>query len=359
MGLLFPRWWQARKDTYLFLPINGAGLGHLTRSLAIARRIRQQQPDAKIIFLTTSIGVMLVHRAGFVCHHVSPKVLLGEGDVRWNLLFYKTLKLVLSIHRPSVLVFDGTMPYLGLRRIMRGFGRTRFVWVKRGLYKADVDRHRLSQYVEMFDLVISPGELVECDHSDSSVGKVREVPPITLLDSHELYDRDYSRDILRVSRDRICAYVQLGAGNINGVSGVRQTIIECLKQRNILVVLGQSPISLSSDPDVLSDAVVVDYPNSKYFPAFDFAVLAGGYNSVCESVVLGLPTLFVPNVATGADDQLQRVKMSTRFGPFRVLDTTDERTVGEAIDAFLGSSLVSSYSGRNGAVDAARSILAL
>ncbi len=359
-GLFFPLYWRGKKDTYLFLPINGAGLGHLTRSLAIARRVKQLQPNARIVFLTTSVGVMLVHRAGFECHHVSPKALLSVGDIRWNLLFYKTLRMVLSIHRPSGLIFDGTMPYLGLRRVMRGVGSVRYVWVKRGLYKSGIVHAQLERDIKRFDFVISPGELVDDFSSGLSVGNVNKVPPIALLDREDLLGRVLARNILRIPQDAVCVYVQLGAGNINGVAGLQSKIVECLRRRNVQVVLGQSPISLKFEPDLLADCVIVDYPNSKYFRAFDFAILAAGYNSVCESVMLGLPTLFVPNMDTGADDQLLRAEMSTEFGPYKVLvGTDDEFALNQAIDALMTRTLVPSYVGRNGALDAAQCILQL
>ncbi|MNR33446.1 hypothetical protein D3C85_1511200 [compost metagenome] len=75
--------------------------------------------------------------------------------------------------------------------------------------------------------------------------------------------------------------------------------------------------------------------------------------------MLGLPSIFVPNMETGADDQLRRVEMSTQFGPFKVLTSTDEAALNEAIDALIDTPLAPSYQGRNGALDAARFILKL
>ncbi|GAG32235.1 unnamed protein product, partial [marine sediment metagenome] len=37
----------------LFMPTNGAGLGHVTRLLAIARRLKTDARITEIIFLTT------------------------------------------------------------------------------------------------------------------------------------------------------------------------------------------------------------------------------------------------------------------------------------------------------------------
>ena len=345
-------------NVFLFLPINGAGLGHLTRSLAVARRLQQQKPDAKIVFLTTSIGVTLVHRAGFACHHVPPAALLNESPAAWNQLFFSNIEAVLALHRPGTLVFDGTAPYLGLQRIMRLYTGIRYVWIKRGLYKAGVDQEKLKGYVALFDNIIAPGELSESkDLSGDAEVKVRRVDPIALLDPQDLLDRSTARKMLRLSPDRPCAYVQLGAGNINGIADLQDSVIKHLQLRGIEVVLGQSPIALKPEPNLHADSVIVDYPNSRYFAAFDFSILAGGYNSVCEAVMLGLPTLFVPNMSTGADDQLRRVEMTANFGPYRVLTEINEGMLDASIDAFLSDRTPSSYQGGNGAEAAATILL--
>ena len=43
-----------------------------------------------------------------------------------------------------------------------------------------------------------------------------------------------------------------------------------------------------------------------YLNAFDYSVQAGGYNSFHEMRLMRLPTLFLPNMNTGMDDQLSR-----------------------------------------------------
>lgn len=331
-GFLF----RPRKKTYLFLPINGAGLGHLTRSLAIARRLRLEQPDAEIIFLTTSIGVTLVHREGFQCHHITPAKLLKSDAISWNKLFYRSLVNVLGIHRPQCLVFDGTIPYLGLQRAMNTYPKLQCVWIKRGLYKEGIDQTNLKSLASGFSSVLVPGELdAKGDVPATPDLTIYQVEPISLLDSSDLMSRALARDILRLPQDQPCAYVQLGAGNINGIEDVQGKIIGTLREKGIRVVLGQSPIALNPKPDLRADSVIVDYPNSKYFLAFDFAVLAGGYNSVCEVVTLGLPAIFIPNTETGADDQLKRVEQSLHYGPYEVMVEYSKDIFDSAVDRLL------------------------
>ena len=39
---------------FLFCCVNGTGLGHITRTLAVARQVRKLAPDAEILVLTSS-----------------------------------------------------------------------------------------------------------------------------------------------------------------------------------------------------------------------------------------------------------------------------------------------------------------
>ncbi|WP_125887900.1 hypothetical protein [Pseudomonas luteola] len=351
--------YKPKRNVYLFLPINGAGLGHLTRLLAIARSLKVLRPDAEIVFFTTSIGVPLVHRAGFVCHHVIPSALLKKSSLSWNRIFLNALVDVIKLHRPSSLVFDGSMPYLGLQKVMKSFGSIKYVWVKRGLYKEGTDLKKIDKATRLFDIILSPGEVYDDPALAKCSAKFNYIAPISLISKEDLLDFDVSINLLRLSRARPRAYVQLGAGNINGIKDLQEKIVNCLRSRGIQVVLGQSPISISSSPETNADLVITDYPNSKYFSAFDFAVLASGYNSVCEAVMLDLPAIFFPNVATGADDQVKRACKVSCYGFNKVMLDYNDGEFLLAVDELLNKrNSKCIYSGKNGAADAAAFIAA-
>src|SRR5690606_8931126 len=115
----------------------------------------------------------------------------------------------------------------------------------------------LDAYLRKFNIVISPGELISSETSGQlPVGKLSMVEPISLLDKDDLLARDVARRLLRLDVNRPCAYVQLGAGNINGISNIQDRVISYLKSRGIQVVFAQSPISLRADPNVNADSVV-------------------------------------------------------------------------------------------------------
>jgi len=345
------------RDTYLFLPINGAGLGHVSRSLAIAKELRRQVPEAQIVFLTTSIAVNLVYREGFVCHHIPPAALLpGKSAFRWNWHFYRCVSDVVKLHRPRVLVFDGSAPYIGLQRVMARFRAVRYVWVKRGLYRSSIDLGRMDTQLRLFQKVIVPGEFGEAGPSPAVQGRISIVPPIVGTDSASLLSKAEACARLRLDPAHPLAYVQLGAGNINGIGDVQTRVVRVLCRQGYQVVVGQSPISLRPNSCREAHREIVDYPNNRYFAAFDFAVLAAGYNSVCEAVALNLPAIFLPNQATQADDQTQRAYMARRMAPCEVITEFSENALLEAIDKLrLRSEDAGSFSAplANGAAQAA------
>lgn len=351
-----------RGDTYLFLPINGAGLGHVTRALAVAKALRQQKPEAHIVFLTTSIAVHLVYREGFVCHHVPPAVLLKErmGAVSWNRLFYRCVAEVLTIHRPGTLVFDGSVPYLGLQRVMRRYRALRYVWIKRGLYKASIDQRRMNEQLALFDRVIVPAEFGESGQSLAQCAEIRAVSPIVGMTRSGLLSPDEVCARLRLEPSRRRAYVQLGAGNINGIVDVQRRVVRVLRREGFQVVVGQSPIALRPEHCDEADREIVDYPNSQYFAGFDFAVLAAGYNSVCEAVSLNLPAIFVPNQATQADDQVLRATLASGLGPCECITDFSEAALLAAVSRLCqriqsGETFADAQS--NGAEEAARWVI--
>lgn len=357
-GALLPAPVTYDRNTYLFLPINGAGLGHVSRALAVAKALRREKPEARIIFLTTSIAVHLVYREGFTCHHVPPAALLDDriGAAGWNRLFYRCVAGVLATHRPGTLIFDGSTPYIGLQRIMRRFRSIRYVWIKRGLYKSNVDQQRLDAEVALFDRVIVPAEFGVAEEYADARTSVFTVPPIIGLERQELLSSDEVNARLRLDPARRCAYVQLGAGNINGIADIQARVVRILRARGYQVVVGNSPIALRPQRCDEADQEIVDYPNSRYFAGFEFAVLAAGYNSVCEAVALGLPAIFIPNLATQSDDQVMRATLAAGAGQYEVVTEFSDSNFSEAVSRI--SNRVQSHeefsrADRNGARDAA------
>jgi UDP:flavonoid glycosyltransferase YjiC (YdhE family) len=114
-----------------------------------------------------------------------------------------------------------------------------------------------------------------------------------------------------------------------------------LEHDDVHVVLGESMLGERLEVDMERVHLVRDYPNALFLKAFDAAVQAGGYNSFHEMRSVGLPTLFLPNMNTGMDDQLGRCTVAEEEGWGLVLRRSTE--MREFISALL-SRLPSSFS---------------
>jgi predicted glycosyltransferase len=179
-----------------------------------------------------------------------------------------------------------------------------------------------------FDLVLQPGEI----GADFSVERAQQpgrkvtTPPVTLLRQGELLDRDEARDMLELERDGRYALFSLGPGNLKDVSDIARGLIEEMRGRGFTVAMAQVPISVR---DVtLPDGVlpISVYPLSRCMRAFDVFAGAAGYNTCCEVIQAGIPSLLVPNTML-ADDQARRAEMVARQAPVVVspCETREER----------------------------------
>src|ERR671923_151153 len=96
------------RDRLLFVTSNGTGLGHLTRSMAIARRLSVIEP----LFLTFSAAAPVVRELGFPVEYVASYDRPGAGnDLSWTRRVQGRLAEAVQEIRPAVVVFDGTHPY--------------------------------------------------------------------------------------------------------------------------------------------------------------------------------------------------------------------------------------------------------
>ena len=165
-------------------------------------------------------------------------------------------------------------------------------------------------------MIIHPGDAVnekiaELNHN----AEIMKTSAITLFDKNELWSREKARRRIGIPSDCISVYVQLGAGRINDIESEVRIVIDCLLEDDkVHVVLGESMLGNRLDIEMERIHIIRDYPNSIYLNAFDYSVQAGGYNSFHEMRLMMLPTLFLPNMNTGMDDQLSRCLEAEKEG---------------------------------------------
>lgn len=356
-----------RRKSIVMFPTNGVGFGHFTRLLSVARAIKKIEPEVEIVFFTTMTTLHLCKSEDIISYRIPGRKEFDDLDAAgWNALNEETLSTVFSAHRPMMFVFDGAFPYRGMLNSINGRNDMKRIWLKRGTMKkgaTNIPRDSL----EHFDHIIRPQDSVKLSLSDEfpSDLDIVQCNPIILLERNELFSREISRSRLGISQHLTVVYIQLGAGNINQIGTIINQCIQILqKVKNVHVVIGESIIGKPVDISGQRVQILRDYPNSLYFNGFDFAIIAGGYNSYHETVYHALPAICIPNTNTGMDDQLARANVAGKNKSMLVLEDPGlaelEESVGKMLDPEFRSRLrakCAETSLNNGAEDSAKFML--
>lgn len=332
----------------LFATSNGTGLGHLTRGMAIARRL---PADVQPVFLTLSQAMPVTVREGFhaefLCSHE-----YGTMDGQdWNVHYERRFEHVAATYAPDLVVFDGVYPYLGLVRAMQRLPDLHVVWCRRAMWKAGTGSEHLRNS-GLFRHVLEPGEYAASADRGPTVARRHQtegVAPIVYLDRSELLGRDEAAAALGLDPDRPAALVQLGSGSVRSIETAAGQVVDRLRSvEGLQVTVAESVIAgaLADLPDGVHRARV--YPLARYVAAFDFAVAAPGYNLFHEALAYGLPTLFAPKRDATRDDQDARARWAQQDGCGLWWESRDPATLDAALNELLDETVRAQLRSRAG-----------
>jgi glycosyltransferase involved in cell wall biosynthesis len=295
----------------LMVSDNGAGMGHLSRLMAIARRL----PDEwAVVVATQSYGASIAHQEGFLTEYIPSRKVLDAPGPRWHQLVRERLGHLIELHEPEVVAVD-SVPHQGIVEAVGDHPQITWVWVRRPMWRRGVGTDWISAG-KVFDRVLEPGEFAASVDEGPTVADraaAHRVEPITFLDAAELLDPVAARAGLELD-DRPAVLLQLGAGNINDISSPVARIARHLRAHGFQLVLAESAIATAPMPPVPGARIVKIYPVSRYLRAFDLVVSAAGYNSYHEQIGFGIPTVFLPNTSTKLDDQVSRARFAAATG---------------------------------------------
>ncbi len=296
----------------LFVSSNGGGLGHLTRLLAISRA---WQGEYSFITLSEAYPLIFTGEQTNIKYCPSP-VHSGLSRRLWSKFFYNLIATEIESLRPDIVIFDGAEVYLELVDVCDSYG-VPLVWSRRGCWKTErqesSEQFKHPEYVA--DALLIPGDY-GCDEPEinNSIPTL-STAPITLVSRDALYERAEACQKLGLDADKRYVLIQLGGGVINDKTSAEETAIEAVKNLGAdwIPVLVVSPLKGKSVDR--EDVVRISaYPLAHYYRAFEFSVIAGGYNSFQEVVSLNAPAIVVPNEHTVTDDQVCRAQVGDEKG---------------------------------------------
>ena len=294
---------EPHKKTALFIATNGVGMGHLTRIMAIARRLPK---DVHPILMTWSQALRLARREGFFVEYM-PSLQYLRCEIRpWNDLFLRRLHELIDTYSPGLILYDGVQPHPALGELATSHPGIRRVWCRRAMWRPGKAATNIDG-AALFDDVLEPGEVAEASDCGATVAhrsRVQRIAPILFPEPADLMSRQKARQQLGLTGDRPATLVQLGAG-----AAIRGDVVtQLLEQGATDVVVARSPLE-KDGPPLPSGCVQVNvYPVGRYYRAFDFAVAAPGYNAFHELLAFDIPTLFIPNPNAVVDNQPVRAR---------------------------------------------------
>lgn len=318
---------------------NGVGMGHLTRQLTVAL----SAPEVLDPILFSLSGALPTVRTAVAdgrlpeLHGVRTEYCPSRksgwwpkgGAARrlrqahpaygWEPYFAQRLRALVAETGARLVLFDGVVPYAGLRDARRALPGTPFVWLRRGMWRAGVGADWLA-HAGLFDLVIEPGDFAAAGDRGLTAGRsdATRVAPISIADAITTQDRAEARVALGLDPQRPALLLTPGTGALEDVASPVRVALDVLRRSapdwQVAVTspaLARHGVGAGDEDLVL---LTDTYPLARSLAAFDAAVSAAGYNSVHELLGAGIPTVLVPGQALGTDDQPGRAATLAEAG---------------------------------------------
>lgn len=304
---------EARRPAVLFVSANGVGRGHITRQLAIARRLKKRRP----VFLTMSYAARLVARQGHLVQFIPHHKATGEDPERWHELLACEIETMLAQTGADTLAYDVNFVFDGVIEVLRKRPSLRSIWVRRAMWP---EHHRAYLGAGMhFDHIVEPGDLAEELDGGPTVGErdaVLRVAPVLETEPSERLTRAEARMALDLAPDVTVVMLDLMQTSIGAYARLREAMLNLLKDTPDLVVLELEPAL--ADTSLASrwpgHRIVALDDAFRHSLAWDAAILRCGYNGFHENLAGAVPSLFVPNTEPDMDDQAARARWAREKG---------------------------------------------
>lgn len=329
----------------LLYAVNGTGLGHLTRLMAIGRWLRRLvnglNIGARPFFLSCSDADYLLAQQGFASFKIPSRATLRAaslGDPETLELIRRQADRALEEIDPDILIvdtfptgtFDELLPVLGRDDLLKVF----VFREQRSDYMSKIPYGRL---LSSYDLILVPHDPGTCE-LPSGLDPRLEVAwsgGIVYGEPNELWSKKKVLATLGIARDKTVIYTAAGGGGDKDFKATLELITGVASEiPNSHLVIGAGPLNRDTPLVGPHQTWTNYYPISRLFRGFDFAISSSGYNTVHELLYFQLPAVLYAQ-ERGADDQLARALQVAASGAAIALERLDRQSLAEALPEIL------------------------
>lgn len=313
---------MARPVRILFYAINGTGLGHLSRLLNLARAARELlevlRVPADFHFITTSEAPEVAWDFP-VYKFPSKSIVRGAGaDTSRFVQATKLTVINLVAHlAPDLLVLD-TEPQGAFAELvfLRSYAKvTAFIDRHKDPRIAQSEVHR--RHLPLYDRILVPDDPDQAHRYPAPpeitdkrrfIGRVHGFRP-----EHAL-EPEAARQQLGVPDGRRLVYLSAGGGGDTESQNSLHFLIEALLQiPDLHLAIGYGPLYRGERRRGPRITALAEPALHRYFPGFDAAISAAGYNTFFELLAAQVPTVFFAQ-DKGMDRQDERIAWGIERG---------------------------------------------
>lgn len=303
--------------------VNGSGMGHLTRVLAIMRWMRRLARLSGIALdgyvLTTSEADGLALNEGFAAWKIPSKTAIRAAGIQkedYMRLARQWVWHSLGLVKPDIFLVD-TFPAGSFGELLNALdSAAKRVFIHRAM-REDVEQSEIVQaMLPLYDRILFPVEpgARARDVSPKVAARTRYIGPVMLRSSDEMRPREQARNRLGIPPDKLGVWITAGGGgDPNAESGIRATTRHLETERDLHLVIGAGPLYRGEPLRGPNITWTTDFNAAEDFSGIDMAISAAGFNSFYELLHAGVPTAFYAQEKI-ADEQSRRMHAAADAG---------------------------------------------
>ncbi|HUH03046.1 MAG TPA: hypothetical protein VML75_13710 [Kofleriaceae bacterium] len=331
--------------------INGRGIGHLVRQLAILRWVKRitalLDVPCECWVLTSSEADTLARREGIPAFKMPSKAMMRDAAIEpsRHLAVARTWTMnIIAGLQPDLLLVD-TFPGGSFGELIAALELVPHrVLVARRVRESVASDPAYAALLPLYEQHIEPD--------------ARGTGPILIREREELLPRQDARAALGIAPGDRAVYVTLGGGGDLAAPFALPRLVQTLRERGWHLVVGAGPLYQGTELRGPKITWIDRYVPMELFAGLDAAVSAGGYNSFHELMYCGVPTVFLPQPRI-SDDQGERAARAAAAGAGRLAPSVEQvaALLEDPGDPAAARSLVPSNGARTAALQALASVL--